>query len=97
MAISLSVGLSVAAVSLTVLLSGIIFAAPLDMVSDGSWRAVASDPILLPRLGMVHFLRRPVGCATPGELKVWLRPASRFLYQSGCGSRPSGCGLARHN
>src|ERR1017187_34249 len=100
MAISLAVGLTVAAVftdTLTVPPSGSAVAASLGMVSDGSWRAVAPEPVLLPRVGMVHFLTKPCGGATQGKLKFWLDPASRFSYQSGGGSRPPNSGLARHN
>ena len=61
MAISLSVGLTVVAVfwdSLTVLLSGILVAALLDIVSADFGRAVRSEALLLPCLGMIHLLCR---------------------------------------
>ena len=34
---------------------------PLDMISADSRRAAASEPILLPRFGMVHLLSKPCG------------------------------------
>jgi hypothetical protein len=61
-AISLSSWLTVAVVfevSLTVLLSGIVVAASLGMVSADSWRVAESEPILLTRLGKVHRLSKP--------------------------------------
>jgi hypothetical protein len=60
-AISLSVGLRVVEVladSLAVLLSGIIAAALLDIVSAGFGRVVRSETLLLPCLGMIHLLCR---------------------------------------
>jgi hypothetical protein len=44
--------------SLAVLLSGIIVAALLDIVSAGFGRAVRSETLLLPCLGMIHLLCR---------------------------------------
>ena len=61
MAISLSVGLTVVKVftdSLAVLLSGIVVAALLDIVSAGFERAGRPETLLLPRLGMIHLLCR---------------------------------------
>ena len=61
MAISLSVGLRVVEVladSLAVLLSGIVVAALLDIVSAGFGRAFRFEPLLLPCLGMIHLLCR---------------------------------------
>ena len=81
--------------SLAVLQTGIISAASIDVGSGDAWSAVASEPILLPRFGMVHFLRSPV-VARPRAIKALLHPASRFLYHPVGGFRSAARGLARH-
>src|ERR1035437_2603667 len=87
MAISLSVGLTVAAViadSLRALLSGIIVAVSIDMVSDGSRQAAAAEPIL-PCLGMVYSLRDPVVAGLEASSRLCRIRPHAFLYQSGGG------------
>jgi len=80
MAISISVRLAVAAV-----LTDSRTADSFDMVSDDFWRAVAAEPILLPRLGMVPFLSKPCRRATQGKLKALLHQASRVFIDLGGG------------
>ena len=63
MAISLSVQLRVEEVfadALAVFLSSIIVAALLAIVSAGFGRAVRSETLLLPCLGMIHLLCREI-------------------------------------
>ena len=52
-------------------------------LSSHNWYATVAISPSVPRLGMVHFLSEPCGCATQRKRKTLLDSASRFLYKSG--------------